>query len=109
MSFFRNSVSLCCTSGWLTIVTPSMLLIPDVEYRAVADNFHWWRSVSAAVAGQQSTRGPGSTLENFRQGQRGGIELELVPRAIGEAVEHRLRQGAPFHGQRWRHLVLLLR
>jgi hypothetical protein len=24
MSFFRNSVSLCCTSGWLTIVTPSM-------------------------------------------------------------------------------------
>src|SRR5438132_8190204 len=71
-----------------------------LEYRAVADDFYRGRSVGAAVARQRSARGPGSALENFRQRQRGGIERKSMPHAIGDAVEQRHRERAPFHDQR---------
>src|SRR6185436_6765135 len=109
MSFFRSSVSLCCTSGWLTIVTPSISLTSGLENRAVADDFHRRRGVGAVFARQPSARGPCAALEDFRQRHRCGIGAKPVPQTIRDAVEQRYRQRPPFHDQRRRYLMLALR
>src|ERR1035441_952548 len=107
MFFSRNSVSLCCTSGWLTIVTPSIVIIPEtLEYGAVACDFHGRRGVGATLARQPTARGPAATFKNFGQRQRGGVEPEPLPNTFGDAVEQRHRQRAPLHHQRRRNLML---
>ena len=57
-------------------------------------------AILAALTREQTSCSPSSALEYFCQWQRGRIELKPLPHALGDAIEQRHRQRAPFDHHR---------
>src|SRR6266568_3534165 len=118
----RISVSLCCTSGWSTTVTPCMFFLflslsppsgrlcpsstgfgareANSEYRAVADDRNRRAGVGPLVARKQPSGRPGAALKHARQ--REFIDSQTAPLADqhGDLVEQRNGERAPFDHER---------
>src|SRR5690349_10803305 len=97
-SFSRIKVSLCCTSGWSTTVTPC-IVVPRSKYRSVADHLQRWATVSAQFFCESSARAPRAALQNFRQRQCLTILVQARADDLGEMVEQRHGERTPFHHQ----------
>src|SRR5258708_7714933 len=109
MSLLRISVSLCCTNGCSTTVTPSIFLLPGargrLKYRSVANNLDRWTSIRAALARDCSAGRPRAAFENFGKRQGAGIHVQFFADCIAKPVEQGDGQGAPFDYQPRANLV----
>src|SRR5216683_844695 len=96
----RIKVSLCWTSGCLTIVTPSMIFSSVLlENRSIADDAQWGRAVSRAFMRDLASRRPRTALQNLRQRQREGVRSDTLAQTFRQPVEKRNRQRAPLDHQ----------
>src|SRR3954453_17820682 len=108
VSVCRISVSLCCTSGWLTTVTPFIVSL-DSKYRAVTDDLQRRSAVGTLLLCDVASGCPGAALQDAGERQRLAVHIELGADRVGEAVEQRHGERAPFDHQLGVDRVLALR
>src|SRR5215207_7774219 len=99
-SLSRIRVSLCCTSGWVTTVTPSMTrFLTRSRYRAVAGDAQRRRAIGPALMRNRAPGRPRSALEHAGEREGHGILAEPPANTLGQPIEQR-------HDQRRTDLML---
>src|ERR1044071_1977816 len=85
-SFSRMSVSLCCTSGWSTMVTPCMLP-PVSKHRPVTDDLQRRTAVGPQLFCDVATGRPSAALQDFRERQRLAIHVQTSAHQVCQTIE----------------------
>src|SRR5262245_56521636 len=102
-SFWRISVSLCCTSGCERTWTSGVLELKadsssKSTYSAVARHPHRRQAAIAPLGRDRTAGGPGAAFEQARQRKRRFVDPEQASHLRRKLVEQAHRECAPLDG-----------